>query len=480
MTLSEDFADVQRRLPEALTANRPDSTVDHVVVALPSYSLGESLLSHYVDRIPALEHRYLVSQLVLHRIESCRAVFVASRHPGADVLEYYASFGGRDSRRRAHQQFHVLEVPDPGGRSVAAKLLEREDLLEQLRRFVGDRPALIEPWNVTEAEVEVACRIGVPINGTAPSLRHIGFKSEGRRVFREADVPIPVGVEDVTSIGGVRDAIESIRSSRVGAAAVIVKLDDSGSGDGNVILDLREPDLDSALRSLPEWYVRDLADGGVVEERVAGTRFSSPSAQLDLLPTGEVVVLATHEQVLGGASGQVYMGCRFPADGAYAAGLASHAAAVGDVLASRGVLGRVAIDFAATQDASGAWSIYALEINLRKGGTTHPYTTLRSLVPGRYDAGAARWISQSGGDRAYTSTDNLVDPAWLGRDPTDGIQAIAHAGLQFDPDRGTGVVLHMLSGLAIDGRLGLTAIGHDPGHADELYQAAGRALHEMG
>ena len=102
MTLSEDFADVQRRLPEALTANRPDSTVDHVVVALPSYSLGESLLSHYVDRIPALEHRYLVSQLVLHRIESCRAVFVASRHPGAGVLScLYASFGGRDTKATA-------------------------------------------------------------------------------------------------------------------------------------------------------------------------------------------------------------------------------------------------------------------------------------------------------------------------------------------------------------------------------------------
>jgi hypothetical protein len=275
---------------------------------------------------------------------------------------------------------------------------------------------------------------------------------------------------------GVRSAIESIRSSRPGATAVIVKLDDSGSGDGNVTVDLREPHERFPGRSFPEWYVRDLGSGGVVEERVAGTQFSSPSAQLDILPSGEVVVLATHEQVLGGANGQIYMGCRFPADHDYAAELASHAAAVGEVLAARGVLGRVAVDFAATRNASGAWSLYALEINLRKGGTTHPYTTLRSLVPGRYDAGSARWCSDTGGERAYSSTDNLVDPGWLGLAPKAAVGAIAEAGLQFDPERGTGVVLHMLSGLSIDGRLGLTAIGHHPAHADELHMAAARAL----
>ena len=33
-------------------------------------------------------------------------------------------------------------------------------------------------------------------------------------------------------------------------------------------------------------------------------------------------MLATHEQVIGGDNGQVYTGCRFPADPAYAAALA--------------------------------------------------------------------------------------------------------------------------------------------------------------
>src|SRR5215470_19720522 len=53
---------------------------------------------------------------------------------------------------------------------------------------------------------------------------------------------------------------------------------------------------------------------GVVEELIAGARFASPSVQLDISPSGEVAVLSTHEQLLGGEAGQVYVGCRFPAD----------------------------------------------------------------------------------------------------------------------------------------------------------------------
>jgi len=58
------FDDLQQRLGAAVAANRPGSDVEHVLIALPSFSLGESLLSHYADRIPSLEHRYLVAQLV--------------------------------------------------------------------------------------------------------------------------------------------------------------------------------------------------------------------------------------------------------------------------------------------------------------------------------------------------------------------------------------------------------------------------------
>lgn len=35
-----------------------------------------------------------------------------------------------------------------------------------------------------------------------------------------------------------------------------------------------------------------------------------------------------------------------------------------------------------------------LEVNLRKGGTIHPYSTLSNLVPGRCDAGLGAWLTR--------------------------------------------------------------------------------------
>jgi len=41
--------------------------------------------------------------------------------------------------------------------------------------------------------------------------------------------------------------------------------------------------------------------------------------QLRITPLGAVDLLSTHDQLLGGPSGQSYLGCVFPADTGYAA-----------------------------------------------------------------------------------------------------------------------------------------------------------------
>lgn len=485
MGMPEAFEALQSKLPAALDANVQGSTTPHVLIALPSYSVSESLLSHYLDRVASLEHRYLMALLIAGRIEACDVVYVSTRRPEPEIIDYYVSLVPTERQAGLRRRIRFFEVPDDGRpRSVAARLVDRPDLVAAIREHVGDRLAFIEPWNVTEHEVNLAVALGVPINGTPPEARTLGFKSEGRRRFRAAGVPVPLGREDVHSVDDVVEAVRGIRAAHPDAPGVVVKHDDSGAGDGNVVIDLadldREPNPDAwvaaTVNALPEWYLHDLALGGVVEERIAGSRFSSPSAQVDIRPTGEVRVLATHEQVLGGPSGQVYLGCRFPADGGYAPELARHAAAVGAELGRHGALGRFAVDFVAAGREDGGWDVYAIEVNLRKGGTTHPYATLRNLVPGRYDPEAGQWVANlDGGPRFYNATDNLVDPRWLGLAPRDVIAGVRDAGLQFDGSRGTGTVLHMLSGLGIDGRIGLVAIGRTRDEAAEL-EAGVRAV----
>jgi hypothetical protein len=476
----ESFDDLQSRLPDVLSANEPGSKIDHVVVALASYSVGESLLSHYVERLSALEHRYLLAQLMVNRIPGCEVLFVCSEAPTAEVVDYHGSLVGVDAAQGMRTRVGYVVVPDRSARSLAAKLLDKPDILADLRSKIGNRPALIEPWIVAEDEVAVAVALGLPMNGTLPSLRRLAYKSEGRRVFALAGVPTPIGCEDVRDIEDVLDAVDHILARSPSARAVVVKHDDSAAGDGNVVVPVRTADglrlnrdeLRDAVAALPSWYLTDLAAGGVVEELLEGGQMSSPSVQLDIRPGGGIRVLSTHEQLIGGDNGQVFMGCRFPADADYAPQLAQDGNAVAAELARCGVVGRLGIDFVATSDPPGDWRRKAVEINLRKGGTSHPYAALRNLVAGQYDAERGRWVTDRDGTaRAYRSTDNVVDPAWTGRQPSSVIEAIRAAGLQFDPEAGTGVVLHMLSCLAIDGRFGATAIGMTSEHADELFEA---------
>ncbi len=451
---------------------------------MPSYSVGESLLSHYADRVVALEHRYLVAALMLGRIRSCEMVILVSKAPDPALMDYYISLLPADAQDSAKGRLHIQEVRGDGARSIAGKLLDSPELIDELRHRVHDRPAVIEPWNVTEAEVEVACRLGIPINGTPPHLRNQAFKSAGRRLCQAAGVPVPLGREDVQSVDDILAAIQELRSERPGLKGVLIKHDDSGSGDGNTTIDLLSPDasedgLRHHLAALPSWYLQDLAKGAVVEELVSGTWFSSPSAQVDMLPGGVVKLVATHEQVLGGEAGQTYLGCRFPSDPGYAAEIAGHAKAISQQLAQVGARGRCAIDFVAVGLAGGGHSVAAVDINLRKGGTTHPYAVLRNLVPGTYDGEKGEWVAADGSTRSYVATDNAVDPAWRGVSAPDLIARVRGAGIEFDARKGTGAVLHMLSGLAIDGRFGMTAIGRSRQEADEIYEAVLVAVSEQ-
>ncbi len=484
--MPDAYVQLERSLGPALAVNRAGSTVDHVLVTLPSFSLNESILSHYGDRVVALEHRYLNALVISARIPSCEILYVSTRRPDPAILDYYRTLIRPDMREAART--HVMDVDDGTSRSVAAKLHADPAKLEEIRRVIAGRPAFIEPWNVTDQETALAVSLGIPINGTRPELRHLGFKSEGRRIMREAGAPVPFGVEDVHDIGEVAHAIGLIQATRPAVEGVVVKLDDSGAGDGNQVLDLRpmatcdDPDgwLRARLDGLPVWYLDDLRAGGVVEERITGERFASPSCQADIRPDGSVQILATHEQVLGGADGQVYLGCRFPADPAYAATLARHTQAIGERLAAAGALGRIAVDFVAAVGEDGRRQVHAIEINLRKGGTTHPYAVMRNLIPGRYDVERGAWVvAHDGSTRCYAATDNLVDPSWQGLTPAEVIAAVRAAGLDFEHETHTGAVLHMLTGLGIDGRFGLTAIGTTPNHATAIQAGVEAAVHDL-
>jgi hypothetical protein len=221
------------------------------------------------------------------------------------------------------------------------------------------------------------------------------------------------------------------------------------------------------------WFEAKLAErGGIVEERIAGEEFRSPSVQLRVTPLGDLELLSTHDQLLGGPSGQSYLGCKFPADPSYAAAISREAAKIGRRLAKEGVIGRFALDFVTVREKGGAWKAYAIEINLRKGGTTHPFLTLQFLTDGTYDAESAVFTAPSGRPKCFVASDHVESPAYRALTPDDLIDLVLRHKLHFDQSRQKGVVFHMLSALSAAGRVGLTAVGDTPAEAEALYQRA--------
>ena len=210
----------------------------------------------------------------------------------------------------------------------------------------------------------------------------------------------------------------------------------------------------------------------MVEERIMGEEFRSPSVQLRVTPLGELELLSTHDQLLGGPSGQSYLGAKFPADPAYAAEITREAAKIGRRLANKGVIGRFALDFVTVRRADGSWDAYAIEINLRKGGTTHPFLTLQFLTDGTYDPEAAVFTAPSGLTKCFVASDHVESPRYRVLTPEDLFDIVARHTLHFDQSRQTGVVFHMMSALSELGRVGMTAVGDSPQEAEDLYHRA--------
>jgi hypothetical protein len=156
--------------------------------------------------------------------------------------------------------------------------------------------------------------------------------------------------------------------------------------------------------------------------------------------------------------------------------ITEHAAVLGDHLAREGVLGRFAVDFVVVRSPDGSWAPYAIELNLRKGGTTHPFLTLQFLTDGRYDGETGLFLTPDGREKHLVATDHLEAPELRALSVDDLFDVVARHGLHFDQSRQTGVVFHMISCLTEHGRVGLTAVADSPAQAEATYRRAEEIL----
>lgn len=470
------FEERQASLVEMLGAGSASDMRSGTLIVVPSLTFPESELRKIVG-IQFYEERLLFLLLLLRRPD-LRLVFVTSVRVEEAIVDYYLRFVPPSVR--PGERLWLLALWDPHPRPLTAKVLEDPEALARLRELARGESCLLT-FNVSALERKLSDEIDAPLYGCPPDLVDLGTKSGSRRVARDAGVAVLPGAEDLRSVHEVEKALEELRRTVPAPRWAVVKLNGGFSGQGNAVVDLTD-DVPLAQRhttfcaseeSWPSFAAKLAEEGGVVEELMRVPGMVSPSVQMRIAPDGSFEVVSTHDQILGGPDDQVYLGCRFPAEARYRGAIQECGRRVARVLAERGVIGSFGIDFVI---APGEEPVpFLTEINLRMGGTTHPFLMTELVTGGTYDEETGELVVD-GHSKHYVATDNLKSDAYAGLEPEALVRAVDAAGLAFDRTSQTGVLLHLLGALKKHGKVGMTCVGDSRAEAEALFDRARATL----
>ncbi len=482
----QTFRQIQQRFCQQFEKVFPDKLAPRTVVILPSFSLDQDILSkikgavHYEERMLCL--------LMLLRMPLTKIIYLTSTPVADSIVDYYLHLLPGITGHHARQRLTMLSCYDASVKPLTQKILERPRLLQRIRQLITDPDSThLTCFNITPLEKTMAVQLGIPLFGTDPDKFYEGSKSGGRKTFRESGVQFPEGFEDLTSKDDVVKALATLKQKHPELRKAVVKLNDGFSGDGNAIYTYPSFVLNDNLEqnienSFPEHFKTVAADvshevffqkfikmGGIVEVFLEGEIKMSPSVQCVISPNKQIDIVSTHDQLLGGDDGQVFLGAIFPADTAYSVSLATEGKKIAQTLIGKGALGRFAIDFISIERDENSWIHYAIEINLRKGGTTHPFLMLQFLTDGVYNADTGEYLTAGGHRRYYFASDNVSDDSYKGLTPDDLIDIAVYHELIYDGAAQEGVMFHLVGALSEYGKLGLVCIGSTPERAQAFY-----------
>lgn len=474
---------------------------DNDILVVPSFSIDQQVgqkvagFLHYEER--------LLFTLIRLRNPKTRLIYLTAQPLSPMIIDYYLQLLPGIPFSHARDRLMLLSTYDNSFKPLTQKILERPRLVERIRRALRPGKAFIVCFNSTVLEQELSLQLNIPLFAVSPELLYWGSKSGSREIFAQCGIPHPDGSKLVHTVEDIIKEISQLWERQPHLKRMVIKLNEGFSGEGNAVLGLKSiqevaPDkatsaermavIEKHLKNLNfqseqetwETFSRRIPDlGAIVEAFIEGEQKRSPSVQGFISPTGEVKILSTHDQILGGLDKQIYQGCRFPADGGYRLQLQDLGLKVGNALAKRGAMERFGVDFIAVCQPDGAhWDLQAIEINLRKGGTTHPFMTLKLLTNGTYNYETGLFYSQPDREKYYIASDNLQKPQYKGLLPDDLMDIIAAHRLHFDSSTKTGTVFHLMGALSEFGKLGLTCIGNSWEEAEAIYQQVESVLDE--
>jgi len=493
------FRELQAHLASRWALADGDGPEPRDIVVVPSLSF-DGIDNVSIEGVIHYEERMLFA-LNLLRHPRARLVYVTSApiHPAA--VDYMLSLISGIPNEHMRRRLTVLSLYDSSRLPLSQKILQRPRVIERIRHLVRPECGMMTCFTVTEAERSLAVALGVPLYGSDPDLSWLGTKSGSRWAFRRAGVPLLPGAEDLKSEAELVEAIDGLWEEHEGLERMVVKQNSGFSGQGNAILDLttlnavspksgasRAARKQALADALPKMRFVDPRltwdtfmekferEGGVVEAFVGDKGKRASSCQLRISPEGSLDAISTHDQLVEGVDGQIYAGGRFPSDAAYRLDIQRDALRVGEVLQEKGALGRLAVDFICVQAGDGSWKRYAIETNLRLGGTTHPMMLLRMMTDGRYDADTGLYLTPRGEPQFYIATDTMRADSYRGLLVEDLLDIAAVDGLHYQAWSESGVLFHFTGALSEFGKLGITAVGKSPAEAEHWFEKTRQVL----
>ena len=490
--LKEKFCELQSGFAALYEAVFHDKMAEKTVVVVPSLTLDPDILSK-VEGAVYYEER-LLCLLMLLRMPRTNVIYITSNPVDPIIIDYYLHLLPGITGHHARQRLHFSSCFDNSNLSLTEKILARPRLIKRIKKLLQNGPpAHIACFNVTEHEKKLAVELGLPIYGCDPDLLYWGTKSGSREVFKFCNVASPEGFENIHDEEGIIQALADLYRRKKGIRKAVVKMNDGFSGEGNAIfsysLVTEDDDIEDQVRrqlfvqleiiandlSYDQFMKKFLSMGGIVEEFIDGDEKATPSVQCRIGPTGNIDIISTHDQIMGGRDNQVFLGGSFPADIAYSVDIGKLAKKIAEVLKEKGVLGRFGVDFLSVKH-NGKWEHYAIEINLRKGGTTHPYILLQFLTNGDYNAETGKYLLPNGKEKHYVFSDNLQDERFKGLTPIDLMDIAIMNHLHYDGTIEEGVMFHLIGALSQYGKVGVVCIGSTLETAYHYYAETIRVL----
>lgn len=483
-----------------LVQSQPEPTD---IVMVPSASLEESELAK-MQGINYYEERCLFMLLRLKN-PNTRVCYLTSLPVHKSSIKYYLSFLEElgITRKDAKRRLLMLSVHDTTCTPLSSKLLQRPHTISRIKRWLQERNAsnrFMTCFMSTALEQNLAELLQLPLHANTPKLNCLGTKHGSRKVFSEAGVPHPDGFEEVFSKEELISALIELCNRNPQARRICIKLNHGVSGEGNAILwitdevrcllDSSAPEAKKMLGHALENDLQFVATSehwpafhekikrmGAIGEIWFEQSISSPSFQGIISPTGIVQALSTHEQVL---EGQIFQGCEFPAEQHYRHLLHKYGILCGEVLARQGAQDRYGVDFLTFYDKEqDQWSVTAIEINLRWGGTTHPYEMVKLVTNATYQEDSGTLVAPNGEEKYYRGTDNLKSVAYQGLTPLDLNDIIAdNSSLRWNKERNVGVIFHLIGALSEYGKVGMVAVGNSREEARCAFNDAVETLNE--